>query len=304
MTSHRLDLEDLELLVQVARAGSIGRVAEDHGISQPTLSRRMDRLERSLRVPLLARSRRGSELTPAGRLVVDWISGLLAAAEEFSRSVSTLRESREAAVRAAVSVTVAEHYAPAWLGRLQARSPDLVVSLAVHNSAKVAELVETGQADLGFVESPSIRRSLQRRRVGWDRLAVAAPPGHPWARPRTPTTAEDLADTKLLVREPGSGTRETLEQALRRHGLELTPGLVMGSNTALKSAALAGMGPVVLSELALEPELSQGRLVEVSVVDVVLRRPLTAIWRHSEKLSSGACALLSAATEQRVARKS
>jgi DNA-binding transcriptional LysR family regulator len=299
MTARRPDLDDLAVLVQVAKVGSIGQVAAQLGMSQPSVSRRMTALEKFLRVSLLQRTRRGTTLTPTGRVVVDWASTLLAAADDFTRSVQTLRDQRAVAVRAAVSMTIAEHYAPGWLATLHSRSPESVVSLMVHNSTEVAELVETGAADVGFLESPTVRRTLHRRRIGWDKLTVAVPPDHEWAGRRRPVTAKELAGAPLLVREPGSGTRETVDTALKREGLELSPGLVMASNTALKSAALAGMGPVVLSDLALASELEHGQLVQVRLSDLTLRRPLSAVWRRDEPLSPSAASLLEVAGQSR-----
>lgn len=299
MTARQPDLDDLAVLVRVAKAGSIGQVALELGLSQPSVSRRMTGLEKSLRVPLLHRTRRGTNLTPAGQVVVDWASTLLAAADDFTRSVDTLRNRTAGAVRAAVSMTIAEHHAPSWMARLNNRTPESAVSLLVHNSTDVAGLVESGAADVGFLESPSVRRTLHRRRIGWDQLAVAVLPDHPWAKRKRPISAKELATARLLVREPGSGTRETIESALARAGLDLSPGPVMASNTALKSAALAGMGPVVLSDLTLATEIATGQLVRVRVLDLPLRRPLSAVWRREETLSPAAVALLEVAAENR-----
>jgi DNA-binding transcriptional LysR family regulator len=292
MTRQLPDLDDLATLVLVAKSGSIGAAAQALGVSQPSVSRRMSQLERSLRVPLLQRSRRGSTLTPAGRVVVDWASTLLNAAADFTRSVGALSGETAVTVRAGASMTIAEHYAPAWIARLQARSPKASVSLVVNNSKEVAEAVESGGADLGFIESPTVRRTLNRRRVAWDHLVVAVPPAHPWSSRRKPVDAGELAHARLLMREAGSGTRETIEHVLRRQGLEIAEGFVMASNTALKSAALVGMGPVVLSELALAGEIATGELVRVDVADVDMRRPLTAVWRRGEPLSGAAAELL------------
>lgn len=299
MTAPHPDLDDLAVLVLVARVGSIGQAAAELGLSQPTVSRRMSGLERSLRVSLLHRSRRGTTLTPSGRVVVDWAATLLAAADDFRRSVHTLRDQASVTVRAAVSMTIAEHHAPDWLARLQARSPSTAVSLSVDNSTEVADQVEAGTVEIGFVESPTVRRGLHRRRVGWDRLVVAVAPAHEWASSRRPIAGTDLAAAPLLVREPGSGTRETIERAFARGALTLSPGLVMASNTALKSAAVAGLGAVVVSELALTTELSTGRLVEVDVVGLDLRRPLSAVWRRGSTLSPAAAALLDVALDGR-----
>lgn len=291
--TRRPDLEDLDLLVLVARLGSIGQAARELGISQPSVSRRVTALERSLRVPLLHRSKRGSTLTAEGRVVVDWAAALLAEADDFSRAVSTLHEQR-GTLRAAVSMTIAEHYAPRWLARLRAGSPSTAVSLSVHNSTQVADLVEGGHVDIGFVESPKVRRSLRVRRVGWDHLVVAVAPDHPWATRTRPATAQEVAAAPLLVREPGSGTRETLEQTLAGSGLDLAPGLELASNTALKSSALAGIGPVVLAEVGLASELASRALVAVPT-ELALRRPLHAVWRRDRQLSPAALALLEVA---------
>ena len=293
MTSRRLNLADLDLLVMVARAGSIGQAAATLGLTQPNVSRRIAALERRWGVALLHRSPRGSTLTQPGRVIVDWATALLRAADDFTKSVQTLREQASVAVRAAVSMTIAEHYAPAWLAVVRQQSPSTRVSLTIANSTDVAELVETGQVDLGFLESPSVRRGLRRRRVGEDSLLVAVAPGHAWSG-RASISAEELSQAQLLVRESGSGTRETVERALRTHGLGLEAGLEMASNTALKSAAVAGMGPVVVSARALADELASGQLVAVPVRDLELNRPLSVVCRGDDPLSPAASALLRA----------
>lgn len=284
------DLDDLALLVLVGETGSFGRVAQATGHSQPSVSRRIAALERSLKVTLVRRGPTGSTLTPAGRVVLDWAAALLQAAEEFNRSVEVLRSRRRVAVRAAVSMTIAEYLAPTWLQRLRERSPGVSVSLTVANSTEVAELVEEGRVDIGFLESPTVTRRLRTRRVTTDQIVVVVPPQHGWAR-AGPVTATELAETPLLVREKGSGTRETLEQALRRAGLDLVPLMELASNTAVKSAAVSGMGPAVVSRRALIQELHSGALVEVPVLGLDLRRPLTAVWPRDQDLSEEAVLL-------------
>jgi DNA-binding transcriptional LysR family regulator len=283
-------LEDLALLVLVGETGSFGRAASTCGQSQPSVSRRIAALERSLRVELFRRGPSGSTLTPAGRVVLDWAASLLEAAEDFNRSVDALRARRSVMLRAAASMTIAEYLAPAWLQRVRQRSPETSVSLQVANSTEVANAVESGHADIGFLESPTVRPGLRKRRIGYDQVAVVVSPEHTWAERRSVPAAE-LARTPLLVREKGSGTRETLEYALGRSGLALTPSMEVASNTAVKSAAVGGGGPAVISRLALTHELQTGALVEVAVDGVDLRRPLTAVWRREQDLTEQAVLL-------------
>lgn len=296
------DLNDLQLLVTIASTGSIGQAASELGLTQPSASRRMALLERSLRVKLLNRETRGSSLTPSGRVVVDWAASLLRAADQFRTSVDALGQERNSLLRAAVSTTIAEHYAPSWLAKVRSQSPQTAVTLSMGNSTEVMDLVESGQVDIGLIEAPTSRSSLHSHRFGAEDLVIAVLPTHPWAKLPSVTPLE-LAASGLLVREHGSGTRDTLDRALRTVGLTPTAALELTSNTALKSAALTGMGPVVLPAIAVEHELEKGDLVEVKLQGIILRRPLTIVWTDATSLAREAVSIfLTAARSDRRTR--
>ncbi len=284
------DLESLRLLVDVDRLGSLGQAARAAGIAQPSASKRIALLERRLGLPLLERTPRGSTLTPQGVMVSAWASQVLAAAEELMRGVEAVRRGREAHLHIAASMTVAEYLLPRWLGELQSREPRVQVGLDVQNSAEVARLVGGG-IELGFVEGPSVPQGLTSRVVATDRLVVVVAPGHPWARRRTALLAAELAATPLVVRERGSGTRETLDRALAGHEVA-APRLELGSNAAVKGAAREGAAPAVLSGYAVEGELATGRLIEVATRDIDLERRLRAVWRRGRTPTGPAATLL------------
>lgn len=271
------DLPALDLLLSVAETGSVGRAARRHGISQPSASERLARLERRLGVPLLVRSRRGSLLTPAGQAVAVWTQEVVATAHALADGVRTLRDDRQARLRVAASLTVAEYMLPAWLLALRRTHPDLDISARVANSQGVCETVRAGDADVGFVESPDIPPDLSSRRVGADRIALVAAPGDP----RTELTVADLPGRPLLLREPGSGTRDTFLNALA-HALGTAPALPhatsLGSTTTILATARAGGGIGVISARATTGAIAAGELVELRVPGLSLVRPLHAVW--------------------------
>nr|CTQ92277.1 Transcriptional regulator, LysR family [Kibdelosporangium sp. MJ126-NF4] len=245
---------------------------------------------------LVDRTRRGSALTPDGRVVTDWARRVLDELDVLVAGAEALRSRRAAELRVAASLTVAEHLAPGWIGELRRARTDLYVGLVVTNSSLVCDLVLGGEVDLGFVESPTVPAELSARRVATDRLAVVVPPNHAWARRRKALTAADLAETPLVVREHGSGTRETLDRALRRAKVgELRPVAELGSTTAVRSAVVDGAGPAVLSVLAVDADLSEGRLIEVAVDGLDLRRQLRAVWPGGRRLLGSAAELLAVA---------
>jgi molybdate transport repressor ModE-like protein len=274
--AHRVpDLGALELLLAVARLGSLGRAARELGITQPAASSRIRSMERQLGVALVDRSPRGSRLTDAGALVTDWARRIVEASEAFDVGAQALRDRRDSRLRVAASMTIAEYLLPGWLIALRAARPDTAVSLLAGNSTVVAERLLADEADLGFVEGPTVPAGLDAVVIAHDHLIVVTAPSHPWARRRKPVEAAELAATPLILREKGSGTRQVLEGAL---GSLARPLIELSSTTAVKSSALSGAGPAVLSELALGEELSARRLVPIPVHGVRLRRSLRAVW--------------------------
>ena len=155
----------------------------------------------------------------------------------------------------------------------------------------------TGAADIGFVEGPDLPPGLASSQAGADTLTVVVPPGHPWARRRSGITAAELAATPLVAREPASGTRRSLEAALgAQAGLARVPPVAeLSTTTAIKAAVAAGIGPAVLSSLAVAPELAAGTLRAVAVRDLDLTRRLLAVWPEGRQLTGPAADLSSLA---------
>ncbi|MEU2611365.1 LysR family transcriptional regulator [Micromonospora sp. NPDC007271] len=284
------DLTSFDLLLSVARLGSIGQAAAEHRISQPAASARLRYLERRLGLTLLQRTPRGSVLTPTGALIADWARGVVEAADSLAAAVQTLRSSHESRLAVAASQTIAEYLLPAWLVALRARQPDLVVTLQAANSAEVATRLLAGNADLGFVEGPDLPPGLDAETVAEDRLSVVVAPTHPWARRRRGIAPAELAATPLVSREAGSGTRRALEAALREHHIDTltAPLLELSSTTAIKHAVAAGSGPAVLSSLAVSTELAAGTLAAVPVSGLTLHRRLRAAWPAGRQLTGPA----------------
>lgn len=289
---HVPDLDSLQLLLAVVEGGSLGRAAALHGISQPAVSARVQSMERLVGFPLLTRGARGSRLTPAGALLVDWARTVLQAAEVLDAGIGSLRADRAGRLRVAASLTVAEHLLPGWLVRLAASHPATAVSLDASNSAQVAAAVLAGHADLGFVEGPDLPDGLQEQVVATDRLVVVVPRSHPWARRRKPIDAGELAATRLVHREPTSGTRTSLELALATFAPLAAPLLELSTSSGVRSAVAAGAGPAVLSDLAVRDDVAAGRLVQVPVRGIDLSRQLRAVWPVGQRVAGAAADLL------------
>ncbi|MFI6957553.1 LysR substrate-binding domain-containing protein [Nocardia sp. NPDC050408] len=299
------DLDVLDLLVSVAKLGSLGAAARRHGITQPAASMRISALERRLRLCLLERGPTGSELTDAGRVVVGHALPVLEAARSFVDGVTALHAADVSRLRVAASKTIADHRMPQWLDALRATCPDVAVSLAVDNTRQVEAMVRSAEADLGFVEGPHQPRDLGSRVLGADELVVVVGPTHAWATRRKPVALRELATTALLWRESGSGTREAVWEILSAECQPALPAAELGSAVAIISAACSGVAPAVVSKLIAASALAAGALIEVRLsTPVALTRKFRAIWRHQLPPSGPAEILVKYAAELEAHRAS
>jgi DNA-binding transcriptional LysR family regulator len=289
------DLITLELLDSIAELGSLGQAAARHGMSQPAVSMRMTRLERSLGLSLLQRSPAGTKLTPAGQQVADLGRRVLSEMQVMMAGVAGLVAEEGSHLRVAASLTVAEYLLPGWLSALHRESPGVMLAVEVTNSSRVLARVREASTDVGFVEGYGSRLDgMSTAVMRSDHLVVVVDPAHPWARRESAVSGAELASADLIVREPGSGTREVLDQALSSWG-GAHSWLELGSTASILAAARRGEGPAVLSALAVAEDVDLGRLVPVRTEGLDLTRSLRAVWPSDRPLAPLAGRLLNVA---------
>ena len=297
LSGHVPDLGAIEVLLAVARAGSLNGASVEVGVSQQAVSARMRSIEAQTGVVLLRRGARGSQLTSEGVVVAEWAARLMDVAAEFDAGLASLRQDRRRRLRVSASQTIAEQLLPGWLVAFRSATqrgptgPTDIELTAVNSETAIAH-VRDGRADLGFVEGPRVPAQVRSRVVGHDELVAVVASDHAWARRRRPVTAAELAATPLVTREHGSGTREAFEDALRRclgpHVEQAEPAISLSTATAIRAAVLAGAGPAVLSSLAVRDDLGRRQLVRIPVADLEMQRTLRAVWLGDRQPPVGA----------------
>ncbi|WP_072802487.1 LysR family transcriptional regulator [Rhodococcoides yunnanense] len=268
------DLAALDVMVSVARLGSMSAAGREHGLSQQAVSARIRAAERDIGLRVFHRTSSGVGLTPEGVPVLEWAESVLTAAETFATGVRSLLREESAQLTVAASMTVAEHLVPGWMVRMASRFPGVAAQMRLMNSTEVTQHVLDGRADLGFVEGPNVPPGLGVRVVATDELLVVVAPDHRWARSAS-VTVDELSATPLVQREPGSGTRTTYENTVRPTA---PPLLELNSVTAIKSAVATADAPTVLSSLAVAADIRDGRLVRIDVENLTMPRQLRAVW--------------------------
>jgi DNA-binding transcriptional LysR family regulator len=242
------DLNELRGFCVAADLGSLGRAAIRLHVSQPSLSKRLASLEVKVGARLLERSSRGVALTPAGRRLYEQARPLLEMADQVTDVMVGIRRIG-AVVRLTASHSATEAFVAAMLADLNRDRP-LAVELVSANSQVVRAMVADGRADVGVAASrpggtpnPGVRESP----VADDAIVCAVPPGHPWAE-RRHVSAADFVATRMVLRDPSSNARWTVDAVLRERGLVAAEPLVEAATPRAALAEARRLGaPVLLS---------------------------------------------------------
>ena len=268
------------------------------GLSQPAISHQLKALSLGVGMPVLESIGRRSQLTQAGRLLFEQAKRILAEFEVAGNALDELRGLRRGVLRLAGDTTVGIYVLPDLLGAFRDLYPAIEMRLGVDNRkalydrlvANEADFVVSGRpwgdAGLHLIERPFLANEL---------IAIASP-RHPLAR-RKDLNLTDLATEPFIVREPGSGTRETVEEAFAQAGLSVRPVMELASNGAIKRAVAQDLGVSILSRFATGLEMQLGTLVELEIVGFPLHRQWHLVYPRDRHLGPIDEAFLAFVTE-------
>ncbi|WP_457673825.1 LysR family transcriptional regulator [Thiolapillus sp.] len=276
-------LRQLQILVAVARHGGYTRAAEALHLTQPTVSMQVKKLSEAIGMPLFEQSGKTLQLTPAGRKTLDASRDILDRLELLGGEISSLTGEVKGELRIAV-VTTAKYFMPHLLGVFVQRYPDVEPRLLVTNREKVLERLEDARDDLLIMGKVPDELEVEATPFLDNDLVVIAPPGHRLAKKRAIPLKKLLAE-RVLLREPGSGTRLAMDKLFSQNDLILEPYMELGSIEAIKQAVMAGLGISVMSAHNLRLELDSGKICILDVKGFPLRRHWFAVHASNRKLS-------------------
>ena len=273
-----MNIAELEALKAVAETGSFTRAADRLGMSQPGLSRQIQRLERELGTRLLERRGTGAILTDAGResmqFAIRTISDFDALVSRFGPDPSAL----SGVIRIVASSTPAEYLVPRLISEFTREHTGISVEVHVADSAQVARTLGDRQADLGFSGMPSTAVGYTSISVSKDEILLAVSANHQFADQQS-ITIDRLRDENLIEREGGSGTWQTVVQALSSAGIELPEhrvSMTLGSTQALIAAVEQDLGVGFVTSHAVDSH--RGNVVGVHIDGLSLERDLNLIY--------------------------
>ena len=283
-----LNLNGLRLFEAVARHGNVTRAAASVRVSQPAVSKAVRELERTLGVALLVRGARGVRLTEAGHALAEHAHALFGVARAAEEEVRAFAGLARGTLRVGGSTTIATWLLPPLLAEFARRHPAVDVRLTSANTGAIARQLLGYELDVALVEGPVADPALTARPWREDELVLIAPAGHRLAG--MDVAWAEVRREVLLVREPGSGTREVVSGALAALGL--TPGrtIELGSSEVLVQGVAAGLGVGFVSAAAAADQLALGRVAAVAVRKLRIRRTLARLEVRGRRSTAAALA--------------
>ena len=280
----RLTLPQLRTFKTVVDLGGFTKAADSLALTQSAVTHQVQTLERSLGSALFQPGRRRGELTEVGTALYERAGRILALVRETSESLDAIAGLRSGSVRIAGDTTVGVYVLPDAMASFLKLRPGIELSLEVVNRKRVRDLLLGGDADIGVAGRLWDDDLLLAEPFLDNELMCFSAPDHPLVR-KEPIEPAQLLDGPLLLREQGSGTRESAESILHAHGVDPRPAMQLASNGALKRAVASGLGVTILSSFAVRLELQLGRLRVLRVRGFPVSRQWHVVWARERILS-------------------
>ncbi|MFJ4141191.1 LysR family transcriptional regulator [Pseudomonas sp. NPDC089734] len=282
----RLSLRQLQIFCAITRHGSTTSAALALSLSQSATSAALNELEAALETRLFDRVGKRLVLNDNGQALLPQARKMLESAQQIEAGFQPGNTEMNTRLRVGCSTTIGNYVLPLILGELRQSVPLLRVDVEMANSMSIARKVADFEIDMGLIEGPCRLPELSTEPWLVDELLIVAGSQHPLARKES-VTLSDLHCAEWLLREPGSGTREEVEQLLLRHLHDLSDTRQIGSSEAIKHTLAQGIGISCLSRWVVADLLASQRLKSLEGSLPPLTRRFFMI-RHRDKfISSG-----------------
>ncbi|HEU0222080.1 MAG TPA: LysR family transcriptional regulator [Paracoccaceae bacterium] len=280
----KLTLRQLRAVQAIAAGGKIVNAAKVLNLTGPAVTIQLRQAEEELGLALFDRTQDGMRPTAAGLAAVDAALAIEERLRVLRDEIDAIKGVRSGSLRLGV-VSTAKYFAPRLMAAFMKEYPDIAMQLVVGNRAETIASLRGHDVDIAVMGRPPTDVPVRASAFGDHPLVIIAAPDHALAGARA-ITKERIAEEHFLIREPGSGTRISLEIFLSEIPGRLDDlGVEMGSNETIKQAVMAGLGIAFISAHTIAFEVEAGRLVILDVVGVPVYRQWFGVMRTDRAVS-------------------
>lgn len=273
----------------VAEHEHITRASEELYLSQPAVTKIVQNLEQEIGQKLVERQGRRIALTYAGQVLRTYARRMFSLEREMEEALAALSDIETGEVTLAANPTMGIYLLPSIVASFRARYPCVKINLEILKSREIVDDTLEWRLDFGLVElDPSeLPIGLEYETIAYDELILVVAPRHPWSE-LSSIKPEELRDGVLILREAGSGHRESIEHAFTHLGFSLSPLLTVPDSEVIKQMAVKGVGATIIPAMSVRRELEAGELLRIPIVGLEMRPRLSMVWREDKQFSPAA----------------
>jgi len=276
----KLTLRQMEIFLNVVKAGHLTNVAKEMKVSQSAISMSIKELENILDRPVFDRINKKLILNEVGRAFHKEITPVykkLSDIEyEFKNTIN------KGIIRVGASTTIVDYMMPSIICKYMNNYSDVKISLKEGNSQDIVSLIKDGAIDIGFIEGTLLDSDIISEQIGVDELIVVSAD----QSLNDIYLIDSLSSKRWVLREEGSGTREVFLNYIKDKGEALNIFLELGHTESIKSILLNHSCLTCISKIAVKNELRKGSLRQVDIKNFECKRNFLMIY-HKDKYHSG-----------------
>lgn len=281
-----ITLRQLMVFERVARRLSFTRAAEELYLTQPAVSMQIKQFEEAIGLPLFERLGKKIYLTRAGEELYRLSRTISLHLEEAEQLIEELKGTEGGRLVVAVASTV-HYFAIRLLADFSRRYPKVKINFKVTNRKGLLQQLEDNEVDVVLMGKPPEDQDLLAEAFLNNPLVIIAPAYHPLVG-RKDISLEEIAREPFVMREQGSGTRDSAERFFAMKNIRIQAGMEMNTNGAIKQAVEEGLGLGIVSIHTVERELEDRRVVVLDAECFPLMRQWYIAHRAGKRLTAAA----------------
>ena len=261
------------------------KTAASMHMTQPAVSLAVKELEQYYGVALFDRIGNRLKITPAGLRFYEYSSHIIALFDEMDNSMKNW--DLAGTIRVGSSITIGSQFLPAYVNSFQSSYPGTRVKAQIAPSKQLEQMILNNELDFALIEGSSHNPSFICEEYMEDHLTVICPANGQF-QPGQEISIHEFCQQNFLLREHGSGTRETFENTIAAAGFSIEPIWEAVSTTALVNAVISGIGISILPHRMIADAIQQGQVIAVTVKGLEFKRKFNIIYHQKKFLTAAA----------------
>ena len=279
-----MHIETLRIFCDLAELRSFSKTAEKHFISQSAVSQQLSQLELADKCQFIDRKKRPLELTAEGQLFYDACKDILERYEQLKSELKALQKSSTMRINVAAIFSIGMHTLPDYVKKFMVKYPDVNVHIEYLSSARIYELVLSGEVDIGLVAVPRRDKRLEVYDFEDELLVLVCSPKHPMAS-ESQIDIHKVQFERFIAFEKDVPTRAWIDGILQRYSIFVRPVMEFDNIETVKRAVEINSGISILPRTAIEQEVGGGTLKALTFSNENFVRPTGIIVRKDKILS-------------------